>query len=70
MAADQNRCPAPGVLEGLLAERLSGAERDRVQTHVEACTACQVQLARLTADTLCAAARPTPPGAGRAPAVV
>jgi len=60
MAADQNRCPAPGVLEGLLAERLSGAERDRVQTHVEACPACQEQLALLTADTLCAA--PPPPG--------
>ena len=41
MAADQNRCPAPGVLEGLLAERLSGAERDRVETHVESCAACQ-----------------------------
>jgi tRNA A-37 threonylcarbamoyl transferase component Bud32 len=58
MAADGNRCPAPGVLEGLLAERLSGAERDTVETHVEGCTACQEYLARLTAGPLCAAAPP------------
>jgi tRNA A-37 threonylcarbamoyl transferase component Bud32 len=53
MAADPSRCPAPDVLEGLLAERLSGAERDRVETHVEGCAPCQEHLARLSARTLC-----------------
>jgi tRNA A-37 threonylcarbamoyl transferase component Bud32 len=37
------------VLEGLLAERLSGPERDGVESHVEDCTPCQEQLARLSA---------------------
>src|SRR5262245_28192447 len=51
MAADLSRCPSPGVLEALLAERLSGPERDGAETHVEGCTACQERLARLASGT-------------------
>jgi tRNA A-37 threonylcarbamoyl transferase component Bud32 len=58
MAADPSRCPSPGVLEGLLAERLSGPERDSVETHVECCAPCQEHLARLSDRTLRAVAPP------------
>jgi hypothetical protein len=59
MAADLSRCPSPGVLEGLLAERLSGPERDSVETHVECCAPCQEHLARLSDRTLRAVAPPS-----------
>jgi hypothetical protein len=59
MAADPSRCPAPGVLEGLLAERLSGTERDRVEAHVECCAPCQEHLARLSARAPCPVAPPS-----------
>src|SRR5262245_30650069 len=59
MAANLSRCPAPGVLEGLLGERLSGTERDSVETHVECCATCQEHLTRLSARSLCPVARPS-----------
>jgi hypothetical protein len=58
MAADLSRCPSPGVLDGLLAERLGGPERDSVEAHVEGCAPCQEYLARLSAQTFCLAAPP------------
>ncbi|HVK13678.1 MAG TPA: protein kinase, partial [Gemmataceae bacterium] len=48
MTADPTRCPPVHDLERLLAEALGVAERDAVETHVEACTLCQDQLARLS----------------------
>ena len=51
MAANQSRCPSLGVLEGLLAERLSGPERDGVESHVEGCASCQEELSRLSGST-------------------
>jgi hypothetical protein len=59
MAADPSQCPAPAVLEGLLAERLSDAERDRVETHVESCAACQEHLRRLSDRPLSPVAPPS-----------
>jgi Protein kinase domain len=59
MAADLSRCPSPGVLEGLLAERLSGPERDGVESHVECCATGQEQLARLSDRTLRAVSPPS-----------
>jgi tRNA A-37 threonylcarbamoyl transferase component Bud32 len=59
MAADLGRCPSPRVLDGLLAERLGGPERDSVETHVEGCTPCQDYLARQSARTLRAAVPPS-----------
>jgi hypothetical protein len=59
MAADLSRCPSPGVLDRLLAERLGGHERDSVETHVEGCAPCQEYLARLSARTFCLAAPPS-----------
>src|SRR6266508_3667492 len=58
MAVDLSRCPSPDVLEGLLGERLSGPERNSVETHVECCAPCQEHLARLSATTL---RMPAPP---------
>jgi serine/threonine protein kinase len=52
MAAIMTRCPPVGDLERLLADGLSGPERDSVETHVEMCTHCQIELARLSATTL------------------
>src|SRR4051812_2221766 len=51
MAADLSACPSARSLERLLAEQLTGAERAEVETHVEACTACQVRLETLVAPT-------------------
>jgi tRNA A-37 threonylcarbamoyl transferase component Bud32 len=59
MAADLSRCPSLGELESLLGERLNGPERDTVETHVEDCTPCQEQLARLSARTFRPVASPT-----------
>jgi tRNA A-37 threonylcarbamoyl transferase component Bud32 len=59
MAADLSRCPSPGVLDGLLAERLGGPERDSVETHVEGCAPCQEYLARVSARTFCPTAPPS-----------
>src|SRR5262245_44371884 len=42
-------CPSQEMFERLLAERLSGAERDGVESHVETCASCQQLLTRLTA---------------------
>src|SRR5262245_41826529 len=52
MGANVSACPSPHILERLLAEQLSGAERDSVETHVERCTPCQGQLELLVATTL------------------
>ncbi len=51
-----DRCPSPVQLERLLAERLSGRERDTIEAHVEVCGGCQAALERLVAD-------PVPAGA-------
>src|SRR4051812_37925435 len=48
MTANPTACPSVGDLERLLAEDLRGAERDTVESHVEACVTCQEQLARLS----------------------
>jgi hypothetical protein len=45
-------CPSARVLERLLAEELTGSERDTVETHVEVCVSCQGQLETLVAPTL------------------
>src|SRR5438067_9058432 len=65
MAADVSACPSARMLERLLAEQLSGPERDSVETHVEACTACQQRLETLVAPTFRQApaeSRPPEPG--------
>ncbi len=41
-------CPSGEKLPGLLADALGAAERDALARHVEGCTSCQDQLARLT----------------------
>ena len=51
MGANLSRCPPAGTLERLLAEDLSGPERDSVETHVETCTPCQDELDRLSATS-------------------
>jgi hypothetical protein len=43
-----NPCPSTEQLRQLLAEQLSDADRDGVETHVEGCTACQGTLEVLT----------------------
>jgi WD40 repeat protein/serine/threonine protein kinase len=50
-------CPTPEQLRQLLAEHLSGPERDRVEAHVEVCPACQQALEQMN-DTF-----PAPAGA-------
>ena len=51
MAADLSACPSARSLERLLAEQLTGTERDSVETHVELCTVCQERLESLVAPT-------------------
>ena len=47
-----NFCPSDQQLEGLLADKLTTADRDAHARHVEKCATCQERLARLTtADT-------------------
>jgi WD40 repeat protein len=43
-----NACPLPEQLRQLLAKALSGAEHERIASHVESCAACQEILAKLT----------------------
>lgn len=62
MGATVSACPSLDILERLLAEKLTGAERDSVETHVENCTSCQGQLERFVAATLREAVRPATPG--------
>jgi serine/threonine protein kinase len=57
MAANPTRCPSSGELERLLAEELRGPERGAVETHVEECSTCQEQLARLSTTTVRQVAR-------------
>jgi hypothetical protein len=52
MGADPSTCPSARTLERLLAEQLTGAERDSVETHVELCAPCQGQLESLVATAL------------------
>jgi serine/threonine protein kinase len=42
------RCPSSEQLQQLLADRLTGPEAEGVETHVEACAACQQALEQLT----------------------
>jgi CHAT domain-containing protein/tRNA A-37 threonylcarbamoyl transferase component Bud32 len=66
MGANVSACPSLDILEKLLAEKLTGAERDSVESHVEGCIPCQGQLERFVAATLREAvltpARPGEPG--------
>src|SRR5437667_5370223 len=62
MAADLSACPSARSLERLLAEQLTGTERDSVETHVELCAPCQERLESLVAATF----RQSAPAAGRA----
>jgi hypothetical protein len=61
MGANVSACPSLDILERLLGEKLTGAERDSVETHVENCTSCQGQLERFVAGTLREAVRPAAP---------
>jgi serine/threonine protein kinase/CHAT domain-containing protein/tetratricopeptide (TPR) repeat protein len=58
MPANIGACPSLDILERLLAEKLTGAERDAVEAHVEKCQPCQGQLERFVAATLREAVRP------------
>jgi serine/threonine-protein kinase len=57
------RCPSSELLQQLLAERLSGRVADAVETHVEACAACQQALEVLTGATTRKGAAPESAGA-------
>ncbi len=61
MGAERSACPSARTLERLLAEQLTGPERDSVETHVELCATCQGQLEGLVAT----AYRPASPAAVR-----
>ena len=63
MIAERNRCPSVEELESLLAERLSDAELEPVEMHLENCGACQEQLELMIAKTL----PPTTPARGGNP---
>ncbi|HKB01969.1 MAG TPA: tetratricopeptide repeat protein [Gemmataceae bacterium] len=67
MAANQTACPPVGVLERLLTEDLRGPERDTVELHVEACSTCQDQLARLSEPSFPSAANGSANGAEAGP---
>src|SRR5262245_3520317 len=45
MGAVAGHCPPPDELSRLLAEQLSGPERDAIEAHVEGCSTCQDWLA-------------------------
>jgi WD40 repeat protein/serine/threonine protein kinase len=45
------QCPSPKQLERLLEEQLDDAERSQMTQHVANCSACQLLLEQLTADT-------------------
>jgi serine/threonine protein kinase len=50
MSRDLGLCPPADDLERLLAEQLSGPERETVESHVESCTTCQDRLERLSGE--------------------
>src|SRR5262245_13597095 len=52
MKTNLNQCPSAALLELLLLERLSGSERDVVETHVESCASCQKELEHLVPTTV------------------
>jgi hypothetical protein len=56
-----NPCPPREQLERLLTRQLTDAERDALESHVEACAACQQTLEALTGEP------DTPPTTNRAP---
>src|SRR5262245_10853591 len=57
-------CPSSETLERLLGETLGDAERAAVESHVEACPACQERLEQLVTVSAPIHGRltPTPPG--------
>src|SRR5262245_54585817 len=44
VGADVSICPAPGLLERLLAEQLDVSDHSALEAHVEQCSACQDRL--------------------------
>jgi serine/threonine protein kinase/CHAT domain-containing protein/Tfp pilus assembly protein PilF len=54
-------CPSAAVLDLLLADELSGPERDPVEAHVEGCAPCQERLERMIENTATAATMCAPP---------
>lgn len=48
MGSNLTLCPSIDELERLLAEDLRGPDRDAAETHIEHCTRCQEELARLS----------------------
>jgi serine/threonine protein kinase len=58
MAVIVDPCPSAALLELLLSERLDGADRELVESHVESCAACQKELERMVPSTV---AGPAPP---------
>jgi serine/threonine-protein kinase len=59
--AAMTRCPSSELLQGLLADRLAGADAEAVESHVEACPSCQQALEDLTGGAVaCTAEGPAP----------
>lgn len=50
MSGELGPCPSADDLERLLAEQLSGPERETIETHVEQCTTCQERLEWLSGE--------------------
>lgn len=59
-----SECPSREHLRGFLVEELSEQDRTAVESHVEACPACQLELTALTSDTLGARLGPHGASAG------
>src|SRR5262249_14108155 len=58
MGAAMSQCPSTGQLEQMLAEKLTGAEHDTVEAHVETCVSCQERLEDLARSTITTGASP------------
>jgi CHAT domain-containing protein/serine/threonine protein kinase len=50
MSPDVRLCPPVDDLERLLAEQLSGHERDTLESHIELCSTCQARLEQLSSQ--------------------
>ena len=62
-------CPAPQLLERLLAEALPEAEGTALEAHIEQCPACQDRLERLTASARWTNGKLSKEEAARLPAI-